>query len=120
MPTKVEAGNNRIKKLVKETVTTSKQGKVAKETVAQTYIRLFEANETKKLNDVELAAELCKAHPDKKKYTPADVNAVRSLFNNGKVSGMKGKPKVRSVRIEAGPVKVKEVKNVTVKVAKRK
>ncbi len=54
-----------------------------KETVAQSYVRLFQENFTKKLTDIQLAGEMIKLHPDKKKYTVEDIDQVRKMFNRG-------------------------------------
>lgn len=72
---------------------------VTKQTVTQSYIHFFQTNGTAKLTDVALAAAMCKAHPDKKKYTPGDIAAVRGMYNRGKLSGQKGKPAVRCVEV---------------------
>lgn len=78
----------------------SSSGNGSKETVTQSYIRLFQENTSKKLTDKALAAEMIKAHPDKKKYTEADIHSIRSMFNWGKLSGQKAAPAVKSVEVE--------------------
>ena len=66
-----------------------------KETVTQSYLRLFELNFTKKWTDDQLCAEMQKLHPDKKKYTPKDIGLIRGLFNRGGLAGQKSTPKVK-------------------------
>ena len=66
--------------------------KANKETVTQTYIRLFSENATAKLSDAQLASEMCKAHPDKKKYGVEDIKSIRSMYNRGALSGQKSAP----------------------------
>lgn len=73
----------------------------AKETVTQSYIRLFQTNTTAKLTDVTLAAAMIKAHPDKKKYTADDIRGIRGMYNRGKLSGQKGKPAIQCVEVKA-------------------
>lgn len=78
-----------------------------KEKVYETYIRLFSENNKTKLTDKQLAAEMCKAHPNKKKYTVDDIVSIRSLYNRGGLTSQKGAPKVLSVEFGADkPVKV--------------
>lgn len=79
----------------------TKTGKVSKETVTQTYTRIFQENAKKKLNDIQLAAEMVKAHPDKKKYSVADIKSVRSMYNRGVLSGQKGAPASASFVVAA-------------------
>ena len=63
-----------------------------KETVTQSYIRLFDNNHTKKWTDDQLAAEMRKLYPDKKKYAVKDIQLVRNMYNRGRLVGQKGKP----------------------------
>ena len=63
-----------------------------KETVTQTYFRLFESNKTAQLTDAQLALKMCQAHPDKKKYTVEDIASIRGMYNRGKLAIQKGKP----------------------------
>lgn len=77
----------------KENVTAKAKEKPVRPTVANTYISLFErVAKGEKLTDAQIAEQLRKAFPDKKKYTETDVRAVRSLYNNGKIAGQASKP----------------------------
>lgn len=73
----------------------------SKETVTQTYTRIFQENATKKLSDVDLAKAMCTAHPDKKKYSIADIKSVRGMYNRGALSGQKGAPVTPSFVVAA-------------------
>lgn len=77
-----------------------------KETVAQSYVRLFQENFTKKLTDVQLAGEMIKLHPDKKKYTVEDIDQVRKMFNRG-IRGF-AKPKVALMEVPNASTKNKK------------
>lgn len=70
------------------------EAKPARVTVTGKYIELFDRQaKGAKLTDKQLAAEMRKAFPEKKAYDEADIRAVRSLYNNGKLAGQKSKPK---------------------------
>lgn len=55
----------------------------AKEKVWESFVRLFRENVTKKLTDAQLAAEMQKAQPGKKKYTAEYMHYVRNIYNRG-------------------------------------
>lgn len=91
-----------VNRIAKNTVALKKEmNSKGKETVTQTYIRLFQENGVKKLKDENLATEMCKAHPDKKKYTPEDIAAVRGMYNRGKLSGQNKPPLHMCEKVEA-------------------
>lgn len=75
--------------------------KQTKETVTQSYIRLFSENITKKLTDEVLAAEMCHLHQGNKKYTAADINIIRNMYNRGKLSGQSKPPLHMCTKVEA-------------------
>lgn len=80
------------KKSAKAAATKAPDGQGKKGSVTRTWIELMSKQPSTKLSDAALAAEMRKRHPDKKKYSEADVASVRSLFNRGKLVGQKGKP----------------------------
>ena len=72
-----------------------------KESVNQTYFRLFQESSKSKLTDAQIALKMRQAHPDKKKYSEGDVATARGAYNNGKLlSGIKA-PAVKAVKVEA-------------------
>lgn len=55
------------------------------EKVHETFFRLFSTNLKNRLTNEQLAEEMCKTHPDKKRYTVKDILEIRSLYNRGKL-----------------------------------
>lgn len=87
---------NRVSSSTSKPVAQVKQPSAGKETVTQTFIRIFQENVTKKLSDAQLAQAMRTAHPDKKKYEVTDIKSVRGMYNRGALSGQKAKPSVAS------------------------
>lgn len=114
---KVAASNGKVVKSKKAAA----PAKAQKISVKQMYLTLFDANYQNKLTDDQMAAEMRKSFPDRKAYTAADVAAVRSLYNNGKLMDGVAAPKVRLEKF-GGETKAKKVAapKATKKVATKK
>lgn len=81
-----------LQKKAKAAATKAPDGQGKKGSVTRTWLELMSKQPAAKLSDAQIAAEMRKRHPDKKKYSEADVASVRSLYNRGKLVGQKGKP----------------------------
>lgn len=98
-----EGGENHMKSKLRKAKSTLKKARKhshasnngkPKVGVAMSWVAIMAANFKKKLKDPKLAMAMRQAHPGQKKYTEADVRKHRSLYNNGRIAGMSGKPKV--------------------------
>ena len=71
--------------------------KVKLERPGAVFVHLFATNATAKLTDEVIAKEILKRCKTTKLYTAKDVKGYRNGYNNGKLTGQKGKPSVLSV-----------------------
>ncbi len=85
----MKKATKQVKQVVKkEAVAKAKETK--KMTVTQAYEMQFKANATQKVSDELLAKNMCSLFPEKKKYTTADIRAVRGMYNRGALSTQNG------------------------------
>lgn len=111
-------GGNEMARAKEKKVTPQAQKKASSEKVYETWIRIFDENTKKKLNDEQLANAMQTAHPGKKAYTAADVAKHRSLYNNGKIKSQTKAPKVKVEQV-GGTKKAKAVKEKPAAKAKK-